>query len=273
LKKKYKMKTLAALISSLWRSKRILFLTTFVELKKRHAGSVLGVGWVLFYPALLLGMYMFIYQVVFRVKITGIDSPFEYSLFVLCGIIPYLAFAEVMNSSILTLSQNRHLITNVIVPMELLPVRVVLVALVSQCMSMGILIALLLLAGNKVSVYWLYVPVMFMLQFLFLAGLAFIFSALGVLLRDLAQFMAILTLFLLFVSPVGYTKEMVPETLRIVLYANPVWYLADSFREPLLYGCLPDWDFMLIYATSALAFFLGGGFIFKKTLYSLSDLA
>ena len=267
------MYTFISLISNLWQSKRILFLTTFIELKKRYAGSVLGIGWILFYPALLLGMYMFVYQAVFKVKITGIDSSFEYSLFVLCGLIPYLGFAEVMNSSVLTLSQNRHLITNVIVPMELLPVRVVTVALVSQCMAMAILIALLLFAGGKVSVYWLYVPIMFLLEFFFLAGLAFIFSALGVLLRDLAQFMAILTLFLLFVSPVGYTKEMVPESLRMILYANPVWYLADSFRDPLLYGRLPDWNFMLIYVLATAVLFIGGSYIFKKTLYTLSDLA
>lgn len=267
------MNNLTHLIKTLWDKKKILFLTTLIELKKRYAGSVLGMGWILLYPALLLGMYMFIYQAIFKVKITGIDSSFEYSLFVLAGIIPYLGFAEVMNSSVLSLSQNRHLISNVIVPMELIPVRVVCGGLVTQCIGLVILMAMLVFAGNKVSIYWCYLPLMLVIEFFFLAGLAFLFAALGVLLRDLAQMMAILTLFLLFVSPVGYTKAMVPEKLQAFLYLNPLWYIVESFREPLLYGRLPETGMFLIYLLASVLFFCIGGIIFKKALHILSDLA
>ena len=267
------MNNIKNLVCTLWNKKKILFLTTIIELKKRYAGSVLGMGWILFYPAILLGMYMFIYQVVFRVKVTGIDSPFEYSLFVLSGIIPYLGFAEVLNSSVLALSQNRHLISNVTVPMEVIPVRIVCGALVTQCIGLLILMSMLLFVGNKISIYWAFLPLMLLIQFFFLAGLAFIFSALGVLLRDLAQVMAILTLFLLFVSPVGYTKEMVPENLRLFLYFNPLWYIVESFRQPLLYGQLPDCTMLGIYILAATIFFCVGGFVFKKALHVLSDLA
>lgn len=267
------MNSLVEVIKTLWGNKRILFLTTLIELKKRYAGSVLGMGWIVFYPALLLGMYMFIYQAVFKVKVTGIDSAFEYSLFVLSGIIPYLGFAEVLNSSVLSLSQNRHLISNVIVPMELIPVRVVCGGMATQCIGLLILMGMVLFAGNKVSVYWLYLPVMLVVEFFFLAGLAFIFAALGVLLRDLAQMMAILTLFLLFVSPVGYTKAMVPENLQAFLYMNPLWYIVESFREPLLYGRLPEAGLLTAYIIAAVLFFCFGGIAFKKALHVLSDLA
>jgi lipopolysaccharide transport system permease protein len=266
------MHTFIKLLQTLLESGRIIFLTTIIELKKRHAGSVLGPLWILLYPALLLGMYMFVYQAVFKIKVTGIDSSFEYSLFVLAGLIPYLGFSEAVNGSILALTQNRHLIANVIVPMEVIPVRIICIALVSQIMSLLILMALLLPLG-KLSLCWAVIPLMLALEFFFLAGLAFFLSALGVLMKDLSQLMAIITLFLLFVSPVGYTKEMVPQVLRFVLYFNPVYYLVETFREPLLYGRLPDAHLLVIYTGLSLGLFFVGGVVFKKTLHALSDLA
>ena len=266
------MDTFYKVLKTLWLNKRIVFLTTFIELRKRHAGSILGVAWVAVYPALLLSMYLFVYMAVFKVKVTGIDSPFEYSLFVLAGIVPYLGFAEALNGSVLLLSQNRHLIANVIVPVEILPVRLVCIALVSQTVSLSILMILLLING-KLTIYWLWLPVMLGLQFLFLTGLAYIFSALGVLIRDLSHLMAIFTLFLLFVSPVGYTRDMVPKALQFVLYFNPIYYLVEIFREPLLYGRLPELDLLLIYIVLSFGLFALGSVIFKRALYSISDLA
>lgn len=267
------MNTFKNFVKTLYANKRIIMLTTFIEMKKRYAGSVLGAAWIFIYPALLLSMYLFIYQAVFKVKVTGIDSSFEYSLFVLSGIVPYLGLSEVFNSSTSVMAQNRHLITNVIVPMEIIPMRQVCMALVSQCASLCILMVLMIIAGGKVSIFWLYVPVMLFMEFLFLAGLAYIFAVLGVFLRDLSQLMGIITLFLLFVSPVGYTKEMVPEALRFVLYFNPVYYLVETFREPLLYGALPDMKLMLIYTALCLGLFFIGTVIFKKTLHTISDIA
>lgn len=260
------------IFSNLWKSKRILMLTSYVELKKRYVGSVLGIGWVLLYPAFLLGMYMFIYQAIFKVKITGIDSPFEYSLFVLSGIIPYLGLAETLNASILSLSQNRHLIANVIAPMEIIPMRVVCVAMASQCMGLLILMAILLFSGSSISFYWLYVPFMLIIQFFFLCGLSFIFAIIGVVMRDLVQLMGVFTLFLLVVSPVGYTKEMVPEYLQNFLYLNPLWYMVESFRQPLLYGQLPDPFMLCIYLGATIFIFCLGGYLFKKALYFMRDL-
>jgi len=266
------MNTFYRVLKTLWLNRRIVFLTTFIELKKRHAGSILGMAWIVLYPALLLSMYMFIYLAVFKVRVSGITSPFEYSFFVLAGIIPYLGFAEVLNGSVLLLSQNRHLITNVIVPVEILPVRLVCIALVSQAVSLIILMTMLLING-KFTIYWLWLPIMLGLQFLFLAGLAYIFAALGVLMRDLSQLMAILTLFLLFISPVGYTREMVPAALQFVLYFNPVFYLVETFREPLLHGRLPDLNLLLIYTALSFGLFTLGSIMFKKALHTLSDLA
>ncbi|EPR37139.1 ABC-2 type transporter [Desulfovibrio sp. X2] len=267
------MRTFINLLKVLFDNRRIIALTTLIELKKRHAGSVLGPAWIIVYPALLLVMYLFIYLAVFKVKVTGIHSPFEYSLFVLAGIIPYLGFSEALNGSVLLISQNRHLIANVILPMEVLPVRLICIALVSQCMGLIILMTMLCLGGGMVSWAWLWIPPMLVLEFFFLAGLAYIFSALGVLLKDLTQIMAIVTLFLLFISPVGYTREMVPPQLRIVLYFNPVYYLVECFREPLLYGHSPSMEIMRIYIPLCGILFFLGGVMFKKTLHTLSDLA
>ena len=166
------MRVFGKLLTTLWAYRRIIALITLVELKKRHAGSALGPLWIVLYPALLLSMYLFVYMAVFKVRVTGIDSSFEYALFVFSGIIPYLGFSEVLNGSSMLLAQNRHLISNVIVPAETLPVRLVCMALVSQGVSLALYMGLLLWA-------WLWVAPMLGLEFFFLAGLAWFFFRSG----------------------------------------------------------------------------------------------
>jgi lipopolysaccharide transport system permease protein len=259
-------------IDILWANRRVLAMTTLVELKKRHAGSILGWAWVMFYPLLLLGMYLFVYQAVMKVRITGMSSSIEYSLYALAGIVPYIAFAEVLCSSISLLAQNRHLIVNVIVPPEIIPIRQAAMSMIVQGVGLGLIMLLAVTMGGRLSLAWLWLPPMLVLEFLFLAGLAFIFSALGVLLRDLAQVMPVLTMFLLFISPIGYTRAMVPDNLKAALWLNPLVYLVDSLREPLLYGRLPDPLQTAVYAGAALSVFWLGGLLFKKVIHTLNDL-
>jgi len=256
----------------LWSNRKIIALTTIVEMKKRYAGSTLGSLWLAFYPMLLLSMYLFIYLAVFKVKVSGIGTSFEYSLFVLAGIVPYLGFAEAVNNATVALSANRHLISNVLIPMEIIPVRMVGVALLTQCISLAIL-AFLMICIGKLSLAWLFLPVALLMEIFFLIGLGYILACLGVILRDVVQVVAVGTLFLMFISPIGYTTEMVPDALRWVLYINPLWYIVDSFREPMLYGRLPCWENLSLYFMITVFFFVAGCLMFKRMLTVVVDLS
>ncbi len=211
---------------------RLLASITRVELAKRYAGSVLGLTWVVLQPALLLSVYLFIYMVLFRMRFSGY-SRFDYVLYVFGGLVPYLGFMEALTSGGVSIKQNMHLVKNVMLPIELIPVRSVFVGMTSQFVSLGILIVLVVLSGSLTPRIVL-LPVVVLLQVMWLIGLTWILSSITVALPDITYFVNLFIFLLMFVSPIAFPTAMVPEQLRFTLYFNPIFYMTQVFRATML---------------------------------------
>jgi lipopolysaccharide transport system permease protein len=123
------------------RHRRLLASITRVELAKRHAGSLLGIAWVVLQPMLLLSVYLFVYMVVFPNRMENFRN-FNFVIYVFCGLVPYLGFMEALTTGGLSIKQNIHLVKNVLLPIELVPVRAVLVGMASQFVSIGLVLVL-----------------------------------------------------------------------------------------------------------------------------------
>src|SRR4051812_43526147 len=159
-------------------NRRLLASITRVELAKRHAGSVLGLAWIVLQPALLLSVYLFVYMVVMKMRFPGY-SQFDYVLYIFCGLVPYLGFMEALTSGGVSIKQNIHLVKNVMLPIELIPVRAVIVGMASQFVSLGIVLVMSLLSG---SLTWrvVFLPAALGFEILWLVGLTWILSSLTV---------------------------------------------------------------------------------------------
>ena len=135
---------------------------TIIEIEKKYSGTIIGKMWVALYPLLLLSIYIFVYMVIFRVRFPGY-SELGYTLYVFTGLIPYIAMSEALTTSCLSIKQNMHLIRNVMLPIDLVPVRTVLVSMIGKIVSLCIL-SFLLIYGTEISLKFLLLPVIFFLQ-------------------------------------------------------------------------------------------------------------
>lgn len=241
--------------------RRLLVSITRVELQKKYAGSVLGLGWVVLQPALLLSVYLFIYLVVFQVRFPGF-STFDYVLYVFCGLVPYLGFMEALTTGGLSIRQNMHLVKNVMLPIDLVPVRAVLVGMTSQFVSLG-LVLLMLAAAGRLTPHVLWLPVVVLLQVLLLVGLTWILASVTVALPDTTYFVNLFVFLLLFLSPIGFTPEMVPAGYRWVVTLNPVFYMIEAYRDSMLHGAWPDPLDFAVYAAGSIATFAAGAAFFR----------
>ena len=178
-KLKYGYATLKSTLSLFRQYRQIFQATTIGEFERRYAGSVLGKAWIILYPALLLSIYLFVYIAIFRVRF-GVGGQLEYVVFVFCGLIPYIGFMESTVQSCVSIKQNIHLIKNVMLPIELIPARVVAVSMITQFISMLIILILTIINGTA-SWHLLWLPLVFVLQVIFLIGLSWILSCLGAL--------------------------------------------------------------------------------------------
>ena len=213
--------------------RRLLAAITRVELAKRHAGSVLGLTWVVLQPALLLSVYLFVYMVVMKIRFPGY-SRFDYVLYVFGGLVPYLGFMEALTGGGVSIKQNIHLVKNVMLPIELIPVRSVIVGMTSQFVSLGIVLVLSALSGS-LTYRIIFLPIAVLLEVLLLVGLTWILSSITVALPDITYFVNLFVFLLMFVSPIGFRiADIVPAQLRVFVYLNPIFYMTQTFRATLL---------------------------------------
>jgi lipopolysaccharide transport system permease protein len=214
------------------RSWRVLWVLTVIETRRKYAGSVLGLLWYPTYSALLLGSYCFIYLVVLRVRFKEFGS-YQYALFVFAGLIPYLGFSEAISTSTSSVRQSLALLRNAVFPIEFVPVKFVCASILGLLSSLAVLVVLVA-PTRFFGWHLLYLPVAIAGLFAFCLMIAWTLSAATVILPDLAQLVNIALMLMMFVSPVGYSIDMVPPAVRFLVFLNPLTYLIEAFRFAVL---------------------------------------
>jgi lipopolysaccharide transport system permease protein len=259
----------AALIHNLVRSWRVLRALTLIECRRKYAGSILGVLWYPLYSALLLGSYCFVYLVVFRVRYRELGT-YEFVLFVFAGLIPYLGFSEAVSTGLGSVKANLALLRNAVFPIELVPVKHVLAALVGLLISLALLVAMVLPTSHA-GWHLLYLPLPLASLLLFSLAVVWVLSAVAVVVPDIAQIVNIGLLLLMFVSPIGFSVDMVPPHARPLVYLNPLTYLIEAFRYAIMgQRVSPLWVDVAFFAGAAVAASAAGAF-FRRMSPVFSD--
>jgi len=222
----------SAILRNFRSSWRVLWALTLIETRRKYAGSVLGMLWYPTYAALLLSSYCFLYLVVFKMRFKELGS-YEYVLFVFSGLIPYLGFSEAVSTSTSSVRQSLAILRNAVFPIEFVPVKFVCAALFGLFSSLAILV-FMVMPTSFFGWHLLYLPVAIFGLFAFCLMIAWILSATAVVLPDIAQVVNIALILLMFLSPVGYSIDIVPARVRFLVYLNPLTYLIEAFRFAVL---------------------------------------
>jgi lipopolysaccharide transport system permease protein len=256
-------------LANLRRSWRIVWALTWIEVQRKYAGSILGLIWYPLYSFLLLGSYCFVYLVVFRVRYRELGT-YQFVLFVFSGLIPYLGFSEAVSTGLGSVKANLALLRNTVFPIEFVPVKQVLAALVGLLISLTLL-ELMILPTSFRGWHVLYLPVPLAGLLLFCVAVVWMLSAIAVVVPDVAQIVNIGLLLLMFVSPVGFSADQLPLRVRPLIYLNPLSYLIEAFRFALLgIRTSPLW-FDFAFLAAALAGTAVSGTFFRRMSPVFSD--
>jgi lipopolysaccharide transport system permease protein len=249
----------------------VILRTSITEMRQRYAGSALGSIWIIIYPSLFLSIYLFIYLVVFRIRFPGFSS-FEYVAYVFSGLVPYLVIMEATTRSALILRENMHLVKNVMVPIEVIPVRLVVVSLLAQAPSFFIMVVIAILSTGLSFKLALLPVAVFMAAIFILGGVLFV-SSLGAILNDVSHIVGLMMTALMFLSPIAFMASMLPDHLQYVIYINPISYPLEFIRWTVLGNYQPNWILLGIYPV-LMGYFLYRGLKFFSSLKEvLSDNA
>jgi ABC-type polysaccharide/polyol phosphate export permease len=258
-------------LRTLYRYRQLIAALTARDLKARYRGSILGFFWSLANPLLLLAVYTIVFTFFFP---SNLIHP--YPLFLFSGILPWTFFSAAVLESTSSISSNAGLIKKVMFPAEALPLVTVASHLVHFVLAMPILLLATLgfaIHGDiTITLTILLVPVLMILQTLFVAGIAMTVSSASVLFRDLRDILTNLMQLGFFVTPILYLVDRVQSRpLRALLRLNPMTPFVVSYQDVLFFGHLPGiWDALLMIAY-ALASMAMGVIVFGRLRDTLAE--
>ncbi len=242
------------------------------EIAERYVGQVLGMAWAVGHPLIAIAVYIFVFAYIFQVRMGGTaEAPLDYTTYLLSGLIPWLTFADIANRACNSITANAGLVKQVLFPVEILPIKTVAAALVSQLVAtVGLLIYILVMHGF-LRPLTLLLPMIFALQVIGLTGLAYALSSITVFFRDLKDIIVVLTGIGMYVAPVLFSDAAIPKAFYLVMLFNPFSYVAWVYQDAVYYGRFLHPFAWIVFTILNLAFLSLGFRLFRVLRPSFGD--
>jgi lipopolysaccharide transport system permease protein len=239
----------------------------------RYRGSIMGIAWSFFNPLLMLVIYTFVFSVVFKARWgTGGDSKADFAVLLFVGMIVHGLFAECVNRAPTLVPANTNYVKKVIFPLDILPWVALGSALFHAAISLVVLLAVQLVVWRQVPWTAIAFPVLLLPLVFATMGFAWALASLGVYVKDVAQMTGVLTLILMFISPVFYPVSALPPQYQGWLYLNPLTFIIEESRNTLVFGRLPDPVHWVIAMAASVLIAWGGFAWFQKTRRGFADV-
>jgi lipopolysaccharide transport system permease protein len=263
-----------ALLHSLGQNAPLIRQMARREAVGRYQGSMLGLAWSFFHPLLMLVVYTVVFSVIFRARwgVEQNETRADFALILFVGMIVHALFAEVLNRAPGLILGNANYVRRVVFPLEILVPVSLLSALVHTAISIVVLLLALLTLRGSIPATALLLPVVMFPLVLMTLGVGWILAALGVYIRDIGHMVGILTTVLLFMSPMFYPLEAVPESFRPVIRANPLTLIMEQARAVLIWGRQPDYAALAVYLAVAAAVAMVGFWCFQRVRKGFADV-
>ena len=267
--------SLAALYKSLLANRHLIAQMTKRDVVGRYKGSAMGLAWSFFNPLFLLVVYTFVFSEIFRARWGGIggdDSKTQFAVVLFAGMIVYGLFNEVLTRAPGLILSNVNYVKKVVFPLEILPVIAMGAALFHGLVSLGVLMIAFVFFNGSLPWTVIFAPLVLLPLVVLTLGLSWILASMGVFLRDVGQTIGLITMVMMFLSPVFYPLSAVPERFHPYILANPLTFIIEQTREVRIWGHCPNWLGLGVYTLIALTLAWAGYAWFQKTRKGFADV-
>jgi ABC-type polysaccharide/polyol phosphate export permease len=241
------------------------------DLKQRYTGSVGGLFWFIVTPLVLIGLYVVFFSVILKVRFSSTEGPLEFVKYLLCGLVPWMAFQEAVQRSVHTIVENREIIKKVRFPSEVLPASVIATSYLHHLLGWGAFLAFLAIIGGLRGTFLLLFPIL-LLQIAFTLGIAFGLSAANVYLRDVGSAVGLGFNLLFYLTPIVYPVSIAPPWVQAILLWNPLTGMIEMYRGVVLEGVFPGVEPLAWTVACSMASLAGGMALFLKLKRGFVDL-
>ena len=211
----------------LWRYRELFYILSWRDIKVRYKQTVIGAAWSIVRPL----MTMIVFTIVFsRIAKLPTEGTAPYAIMVYAAMLPWQFFTNALSEASNSLIGNSNLITKVYFPRLIIPASSVITSFVDFAISFVLLIVLMGYYQYLPSWKMVFLPLFIILTFFTAFGVGLYLTALNVKYRDFRYIIPFIVQFGLYISPVGFSSNVVPEQYRFLYNLNPMVGVIAGFR-------------------------------------------
>jgi lipopolysaccharide transport system permease protein len=240
----------------------------FIE---RYSGSVLGFTWSFIYPLVNILIYMVIFGNLMGARLPGDSSVWSYGVYLVSGLIPWLAFSNTVSRASTVLIDKKNIIAKIHIHLPSLPLFIVLSESITFIVSMTIFLFILFLTGYSLTSLILLIPVINFVQQEFAYALGLFLGMFVVFLRYLKDVVAIGFLIWFWFTPIVYLFEILPPLAQKVLIWNPALAFISAYHAIFIYQTMPSFIYLGLLLFIGVVLIMIDFFIFRRLEKDIRD--
>ena len=233
---------MVGMLKPVWAYRGFILGSVKREFQSKYRNSLLGAAWNVLNPLAMIVVYTVIFSQVMKARLPGVDSTFAYSIYLCAGIITWGLFAEITGRAQNIFLEHANLLKKLSFPRLCLPTVVVLNAGVNFAIIFVLFSAFLLITGNFPGWAFLALIPLLVIQVAFSIGLGITLGVLNVFFRDVGQLFGVVLQFWFWLTPIVYSRTILPESVRPLMELNPMAGLVGAYQTVLVNGQWPQWQ-------------------------------
>jgi len=230
------------------------------ELRARYKGSVLGFFWTFLNPLLQLIVYSIVFSTIMKISIPN----YSYTLFLFVGLVPWTFLSASVQQSTTVITANGNLIKKVYFPRIILPLTITMTNLVNMLLTFIIVFIALIFFKAHFSVWYIYLPVVIIIETIFTMAVTLFLSSMTVYFRDLEHIVGIILMAWNYLTPIIYPAEYIPSSVFYLFKMNPMFSIIESYRDILMFNRQPETFGLLYVLMLSILLIVAGYFVFDR---------
>lgn len=231
----------------------------------------MGVFWSVIHPLATFSVYLLVFGFFLKIRMPQSTSVLDFALYFSAGYFPWVFFSNAVTRAATCIVDNRNYIKKVAFPSEIFPFSLMLSEGVSLLISITIVV-IFSISVHGFSFLLLLLPIVILLEMIFVLSCVLLASAITVFFRDIPQLLNSVFMVWFWLTPIAYTVDLIPKKLEILVFANPMHHVLALYRSMLLNSSMPNMKVLLLFTLFSLTLLYVSLLIFQRAKRHFSDL-
>lgn len=243
----------------IYQYREMIFSLVRRDLRGRYKASFLGFLWTFINPLCQILVYTFVFQFIMR---TGIE---QFYVYLISGMIPWIFFSTSVSGGTMCIKNQSEMVKKIYFPREVLPISFVTSAFINMLFCFIMIFVVIAFSGRGFSaVALLFLPLVMIIEYIMALGFTMIVSGLTIYFRDMEHIVGVIMMAWIYLTPIMYSIDMVPEQLRGVYYINPMTPVIQAYQQILYYEHMPKMGTLLLAGVFGMVVLVIGVIAFRK---------